>query len=117
MDKVWQIHVDHVVRLDVLIPQVHHHPQQGCVHLLLDDRLITHVVHGHPTLTLHVKILHPCCVDTDSALARLLPCMGGKLGKSEQRIRSASKLAEGCMTRNNMKYTQINKITVSLVTI
>ena len=99
MDKVWQIHVDHVVRLDVLIPQVHHHPQQGCVHLLLDDRLITHLVHGHPPLALRIKILHPGCVDTDCAVAMVMPCMGGKLGRCRlEGIRPGSRLGEGCIT-------------------
>ena len=96
MDKVWQIHIDHVVRLDVLIPQVHHQPQQGCVHLLLDDRLITHLLHGHPPLALHVKILHPGCVDTDCALAMVMPCMGGKLGSSRlEGIRCREQIRRG----------------------
>ena len=100
MDKVWQIHVDHVVRLDVLIPQVHHHPQQGCVHLLLDDRLITHLVHGHPPLALRIKILHPGCLDTDCALAMVMPCLAcGVIWGADYRGPGAgSRLGEGCMT-------------------
>ena len=114
MDKVWQIHVDHVVRLDVLIPQVHHHPQQSCVHLLLDDHLITHLLHGHPTLALPIKIIHPGWLDTDCALARLLPCMGGKLGSSIfEGIRCREQIRRGLHDRGKKMNQSIHIITKS----
>ena len=55
-----------MVRLDILVSHVHHHPQQGRVHLLLHDSLIAHLVHvlSSTTLSIHVQILHPCCEDS-----------------------------------------------------
>ena len=64
MNQVREIHSSYpVVRLDVLVPPVHHHLQQGSVHLLYLSCLITGIVmclvSQAGLSSVHVKILHP----------------------------------------------------------
>ena len=55
LSQVGKVHVNQVVRLEVLIAKVHQHPEQGHVHILLGVFLAL-LVHSQ---ALHVWILHP----------------------------------------------------------
>ena len=55
VSHVRKVHVDQVMRLNVLIAKVHHHPEQGHVHLLLGV-LLALLVHSQ---ALPEWILHP----------------------------------------------------------
>ena len=61
LSQVRKVHIDQVVRLNVLIAKVHHHPQQGQVHLLMGV-LLALLVHCQ---ALPVWILHPSFAQSD----------------------------------------------------